>query len=222
MKRKIRKKIAKGDKFGRLLVISPPVKNNSRYKVECRCTCGTVKIIMDYALKNGMTKSCGCLQREWVHKKNYKHGEAARGRRGGGYACWSSMIQRCCNENSPSRKDYGGRGIKVCRRWRTSFENFIKDMGPRPSSRHSIERENVNGNYEPGNCRWATDKEQANNTRHNRRITHQGVTKTLKEWAIFRNVSSSTMHRRFKMMSVADAIEKPIIKRPWRQTKNEQ
>jgi hypothetical protein len=95
---------------------------------------------------------------------------------------WRGMLARCRNPRHPSYKNYGGRGITACERW-NSFENFLDDMGKRPSPKHSLDRIDNNGNYEPGNCRWATRREQANNTRMNRFVTFDGRTMTLAQWA---------------------------------------
>lgn len=108
------------------------------------------------------------------------------------------MQTRCHNPNSTSYQDYGGRGIEVCARWRGSFADFYADMGPKPSKHHSIEREDVNGNYEPSNCRWATAAEQAANKRNTRRIDINGVIKTLSDWAIESGLLASTIHLRLK------------------------
>src|SRR5581483_5894279 len=99
-----------------------------------------------------------------------------------GYGCWANMLNRCRNENTPSYPNYGGRGITVCARWH-KFENFIADMGPRPSRKHTIERKETNGNYEPGNCVWATRRVQNANKRNNHRLTIGGETRHVSEWA---------------------------------------
>lgn len=127
------------------------------------------------------------------------------------WIAWSSMKQRC---GLPSRADfchYGGRGIRVCARWQRSFENFLADMGKRPSTRHSLDRINNNGNYTPKNCRWATPFEQHNNRSDNTRIVHDGVSLTLSEWSLRLNRNRSTISRRLKSgWTVADALFKPL------------
>lgn len=110
------------------------------------------------------------------------HGESRRGKRSGEYRSWSAMLTRCYNSKNPTFKWYGARGIKVCARWRFSYVNFLADMGRRPL-RHSLDRIDNNGNYEPSNCRWATPKEQARNQRSSRYITLNGSRKCLAEWA---------------------------------------
>lgn len=126
----------------------------------------------------------------------YKHGHAGRvdGPPSKTYTVWAAMLQRCYLETSPNFPRYGGRGIKVCDRWH-SFENFLADMGERPPGL-SIERENVNGDYGPSNCSWATRAVQANNTRANVRITIEGVTKTLSQWCAETGVNKHTAAKR--------------------------
>ena len=112
------------------------------------------------------------------------------------YVAWTSMKQRCCNRNARGYSRYGGRGIKVCSRWLLSFENFLADMGRRPSPQHSIDRIDNDGNYEPGNCRWATQKQQSANTSRTVKLSLNGETRCLKHWAVGIGVSEKTLHRR--------------------------
>lgn len=122
------------------------------------------------------------------------------------------MQTRCHNPNSEDYPNYGGRGIRVCERWRTDFAAFLADMGPRPSSRHSIDRfPNQDGNYEPGNCRWATAKEQQNNRRNNNFLTHAGLTLTITEWSLRTGLSRQTiLHRLKRGQSVSRALTEPV------------
>lgn len=148
--------------------------SNSRESTwKCRCACGAELTVPQRYLVTDGTKSCGCI----VGKHKRTHGASDTPE----FRTWSAMLSRCTSASSKSFKDYGGRGIKVCERWQ-SFENFLADMGSRPSPAHSIDRKDNDGDYEPNNCRWTTDVEQSNNRRSSRRVTFNGETLTLAEW----------------------------------------
>jgi hypothetical protein len=148
----------------------------------CVCDCGTEVIAVGSNLRRGSTKSCGCLAQEWsTHmggnpefiakraKSITRHGHKRKNAATVEYKTWLGMKRRCYDEKYKDYPNWGGRGIKVCDRWNDSFEAFLEDMGPRPSANHSIDRMQVNGNYEPGNCRWATLQEQG--AEHRRNLT---------------------------------------------------
>lgn len=152
-----------GMRFGRLTVIElSQRKSHGNLLWLCHCDCGGSKEVTGCNLKSGNSTSCGCFKRENVSKTFLRHGQSRSGATE--YGIWKGMRKRCNNINSPRFKDYGGRGIAVYDRWR-DFENFYADMGPRPSLQHSIDRIDVDGNYEPDNCRWATHLEQRKNRR---------------------------------------------------------
>ena len=169
-----------GVRFGRLLVIgdAPPTWGR---QVLVRCDCGAEKSVGVCTLRSGQTVSCGCFARERLGALRRKHSHASGHQRSPEYSVWTCMRKRCRGPH-PSFSLYGGRGITVCARWE-SFENFLADMGPRPSPKHSIDRIDSDGNYEPDNCRWATRAEQSRNTRRNVFLTFGGQTMCLEDWA---------------------------------------
>jgi hypothetical protein len=149
-----------GTAFGRLKVIGESAKVGKHRKFNCVCICGNKKTVFMNSLRSGATKSCGCLQRDVVSKTSFRHGLS----RSPEYGIYHGMIQRCKNQKSKWFKYYGERGIKICERWLSSFENFLEDMGNRPTPKHTLERVNNDGNYEPGNCEWKTRTQQLRNT----------------------------------------------------------
>lgn len=154
-----RKKIdLTGRRFGGLVVIgeAPQIGGDSTSRV--RCDCGTIKAVRTKDLRRGSTRSCGC-------STNVRHGARVGGSKTPEYRSYDAMRQRCLNPNRRGYKDYGGRGITICDRWLEGFENFLADMGPKPSPAHSIDRTDNDGPYSPQNCRWQTPKEQNRNTR---------------------------------------------------------
>lgn len=152
---------------------------------------------MSQSLIRGFTRSCGCLGAETRVTSNTTHGHRKRnGNATQVYAAWCSMKNRCHNATADRYDRYGGRGIKICDRWLESFENFLADMGEPPSPQHSLDRIDVNGNYEPSNCRWATQKEQSNNKQSSRKVTIDGITLTAKEWSERSGVPYKTVWHR--------------------------
>lgn len=172
-----------GKTFNRLTVISYAGRDAFK-KAEwlCKCQCGNEKVIAGSCIKSGHTSSCGCAQLEAIRKVSRTHGCNGKSGKTREYNTWSCMIQRCVNPKYTDYHNYGGRGIKVCKRWRFSFENFLKDMGPRPEGM-SIDRKDNNKDYSPDNCKWATRTEQNNNRRDCRIIEYQGKRQTIAKWS---------------------------------------
>lgn len=200
-----------GRRYGRLVVLElvsrDYERNNHIYRLACDCG----KVI-EHKIKGiayaGTTRSCGCLFREMVAERNRSHGMAHLAE----YKVWKDMRARCSNEQRDDFADYGGRGIKVCDRWR-DFSAFIADMGPRPAGM-SIDRRDVNGNYEPSNCRWATDQTQANNKRSNRVIEFMGRRLTLQQLADEVGMKREKLAYRLKIgLSAEDAVRDVDLRR---------
>lgn len=194
-----------GQKFGKLLVINPTDKRNSKREViwECKCDCGNKTFANTYSLTSGHTKSCGC-------SINHESLSAA-GKKGGGivkhnlsktriYKTYTDMIHRCHNPNNPEFKNYGSRGIKVCDEWLDkengvmSFYNWAINNGYKENL--SIDRIDVNGNYCPENCRWATNKEQQNNKRNNCFLEYNGKILTIAQWSEILNIKASYIYKK--------------------------
>lgn len=169
-----------GRRFGRLVVVSRGANApRGRTRWTCDCDCGATALVHAVSLINGHTQSCGCLQRQRTSDAA-KTSSRTHGKTGvPEHVTWTAALSRCRNPNATSYKRYGGRGIAMCERWASSFEEFLNDMGTKPTPLHTLDRIDKNGNYEPGNCRWATKIEQANNRRDNRMVMIEGVEKTL-------------------------------------------
>lgn len=162
-----------GKTFGRLTVISEikSTATTSR-KWLCKCSCGGIAKTNAWSLASGRTQSCGCLLKEKI-REAHRHGLARRGKKSYLYLIWCSMRQRCKNPKNKGYMNYGGRGIKICARW-NKYENFLKDIGDRPTPKHTLDRMNNNGNYEPSNCKWSTRKHQTINRRYTK-LTEEHV-----------------------------------------------
>lgn len=207
-------KVKAGMRFDRLLTLGAVREydgTGSPYLAwHCRCDCGNEAIVRSDNLLRGATRSCGCYRLETVKRVSTKHGHARDYTPTPEHRAWSSMISRCENPFHKSYPSYGGRGISVCERWKR-FENFIQDLGPRPSKDYSVERIDNNGNYEPSNVKWATRLEQMSNLRTNRWITAQGHTLHLQEWSRRTGIPKGTLWRRLhKGWSEERAICTPL------------
>ena len=191
--------------FGRLTVTRlHSVTAHSTAKWLCRCTCGNQKPVVGSSLTSGVTVSCGCQKLESA--TSHKQSGGAHGKPSPEYEAWGRMLYRCNTPTCAAWDDYGGRGISVCERWH-SFENFLEDMGRRPSPKHSIDRfPNNDGNYEPSNCRWATAKEQTRNRRTSKMISFQGETLCAAEWAERIGVKYGTFLKRLGKWPIEKAI----------------
>ncbi len=178
-----------GDRFGRLVLIDS-FKNKGRTFWNVLCDCGVKKSTRHDGIKDGKTLSCGCLSAENSSKRNTKHGKSQEPF----YASWNAMMNRCYNNSHDSFFYYGHRGIKVSEKWHDPDE-FFKDMGnPKPGQQ--LDRINSDGNYEPGNCRWTTCKENLNNRRNTRFITANGQTLPASKWSEITGIPLKTIHTR--------------------------
>ena len=201
-----------GKKFGRLTVLRKIGKDDRSNVIwECQCDCGNKTNITTVRLNRG-TKSCGCLVKETAiktGKKNTKHNKCNTSE----YTTYKGIKGRCYNTNNKDYPSYGGRGIKVCDRWIESFQNFYDDMGPKPSKKHSLDRIDNNGDYEPNNCRWANLEDQNNNRRSNKYITYNNETLTYAQWSRRLGGSDGIVHGRIKRgWDPIKAITTPVRK----------
>jgi hypothetical protein len=201
-----------GKRFGRLLVSreGPRVGKWKERTWDCACDCGVQRRVRQGDLMAGHSRSCGCLIPDI--QPRLKHGQnRGRGKRTSEYGIWRGMLTRCNNPNSSNYHLYGARGIKVCHPWH-EFEAFLRDMGPRPTARHSIERQDNNGDYCPENCVWADHTTQCNNKRSNRLIALGNETHTLTEWSRLTGIPCHTIRARLccPHWTVEDALTRPV------------
>lgn len=197
-----------GVKFGKLQVkirtddyVSPQGYHFAKWV--CECDCGNIITARGDSLKNGHTKSCGCMRVE-SNMSRSTHGDNKRGKRTRLYSIWANMIQRCTNKNHPNYHDYGGRGITVYDEWfsYTAFQIWAISSGYKENL--TLDRENTNGGYEPNNCRWVTVKAQQNNKRSNHLLTYGGKTLDIAEWAIITGIPYSTLRSRVNFLGWSD------------------
>ena len=206
-----------GKIFGSLTVIGSagrhPKKRIALWLV--RCVCGTEKALRKSTLTSGGSRSCGCQMRALQAAAHMTHGLKQKdGKTTPEYHSWQAMKTRCKNPKSRCFKDYGGRGIKVCDRWDRSFVDFLSDMGPRPPGT-SLDRIDLSLGYEPGNCRWATSKQQASNRSDNVFLIHDGQRMCLAEWSTKTGLKSDAIAARLRRgWSVDRALTEPLLRKP--------
>lgn len=194
-------------RFGRLVVVerAGATKHKSALWL-CRCDCGQTVLLSSNVLRTNHTRSCGCLKLDVATEQRTTHGQS----KSITYSSWEHMIRRCRNQNDKRYADYGGRGITVCDRW-LDFENFLTDMGERPSAAHSLDRIDSNGSYCSENCRWATNKQQQRNLRSNRHVTVGGETLTVAEAIENLGISGDAVRTRLRRgWSEQDALNRPV------------
>ncbi|MEY2500568.1 MAG: hypothetical protein QOI07_902 [Verrucomicrobiota bacterium] len=209
VKRRCHNRDLSGERYGNWTVLRRGEAAEPRYQEWiCRCDCGTERAVKIKLLAGGGSKSCGCRRRVNARSSVVTHGLSATPL----YHLWQTMRQRCENPKAEGYARYGGRGIKVCDRWK-SFPKFVSDMSPRPEGR-SIERIDNNGDYEPLNCRWATRLEQAHNTRSNRKIRINGENLTSAEWSRKLGGFHTLVANRLKLgWNEEAAVRTPILRR---------
>lgn len=182
-----------GQKFGMLTALQFVEGGEGRTKWKFSCECGEITIKSSSDVLSGRSTSCGCFRRANATRLATSHGESKQTPE---WIAWISMKTRCSTPSDTSYPNYGGRGITVCERWENSYENFLEDMGRRPSSVHSLDRKDTNGNYTPDNCKWSTRVEQNNNRRNNTILTFRGRSQTLTQWCSELHISPKTVRSR--------------------------
>lgn len=205
-----------GQTFGRLTVIKRVSNSKHGHPMwECVCSCPdeTVCVVRGSALTAGNTKSCGCIRKKTTLKLNMTHKKTGTNI----YCTWANMKQRCYNPKNKQFKDWGGRGIAVCKQWRDSFEAFYKDVSKLPhfgEKGYSLNRKNNDGNYEPENVEWSNQYSQANNKRNNHLISYNGEVYSLSQWAAKLGIKRSTLDQRINAYywSIDKAIGTPVKK----------
>ena len=200
-----------GRRYGMLVAVrETQQKKGTSHVWECICDCGNTTYVRKGHLGYGTTKSCGCLKIKKTIERAKKHGKSESK----AYAAHANMIQRCENPKSNGYKNYGGRGIKVCKRWH-KFELFYKDMGDPPTKNHTLDRINNEADYCPSNCQWATWSQQAKNKRSNNMLTCNGVTKCVTQWSKDLGITTASMYKRLKTWPLEKALTKPARKGNW-------
>ena len=165
----------------------------------CDCDCGKQTTVALGNLRSGQVISCGCRRKEVLDKKTHGRSHLVE------YNTWKKMIARCTDSSVEKYDNYGGRGIKVCAEWLNSFENFYADLGKRPPNT-SLGRKDNNGDYGPANCSWESIEQQANNKSNTRKVTYNGETKSVAQWAKELDINKYTLYSRLNVMSVERAM----------------
>jgi hypothetical protein len=205
-----------GKRFGRLTVIELAGRKKAGSRMRpawlCRCECGKETVVVSQQLCSGTTNSCGCLQRETARVVNSTHGRS----RTAEHRIWMHMRARCLSPTDASYPNYGGRWIRVCRRW-NRFENFIEDMGQRPSQNHTIERIDNDGPYSAANCVWATRAQQNKNTRKVRSVVFDGKSRLLVDLAHEYGINPRNLRKRIdKGVPIGIALRPGRLPADWR------
>lgn len=202
----MKKKNHSGKKIGRLSILKYTHNIGQHQYYDVVCDCGKKRNVAYESMRSGSTLSCGCLKKELVSIRFKTHGMTNSKE----YKIWNSMVQRCVNKKSSSYANYGANGISVSSRW-MDFNNFIADMGLRPTDRHTIERIDNSLGYSMGNCRWATYGEQSRNRSSNRIIAHNGKVKCVSDWAEELGVSENVLNGRLRRgWEIEDALNTPV------------
>ena len=198
-----------GQRFGRLVAINRVSTSGRRSVWAFRCDCGTVKEIRLENVRGGITESCGCIRKEKTASRSATHRHTVGRKSTATYRAYAHAKGRCTNPRDPKFANYGGRGVVMCERWLAGFENFLADMGEKPSGL-TLDRIDVNGPYAPGNCRWATVRTQARNRTDNVWVEHGGAHIILKDYAALRGVRYKSLHRlvRYEGMSAEKAADR--------------
>lgn len=205
----------KNELIGKLIFLSDVEGTRPRRAIFKCPLCGTNFITEIARAKMMNVVSCGCFRKQNSAKMHTKHGHSKYGRMSPEYVSWQRMVQRCSNSNYENYDSYGGRGIKVCERWKKSFTNFLSDMGNKPFPKAHIDRIGNNGDYTPSNCRWVSCKENARNKRNNLVIEWKGKVRTLSQWSELLNINKNTLRDRIysKNWTIGDALTVPVMRK---------
>lgn len=182
---------------------------NGQARWHCHCDCGGATVVTTSNLRHNLIRSCGCLSKEISSIINRRHGLSHIPE----YRVWNQIKDRCYNEKRDCYKDYGARGITMSDEWKDDFEAFYRDMGPRPTNHHTVERDNNNSGYSKENCRWATKLEQGNNKRNNIFFFYNGVAKTLATWCKELNLDYGVVYMRIQRGSEFATIVTELTKK---------